>query len=230
MRHGRTHVKKRSIEGETMNKEQLLAAGLTEEQVTAVLKVHKDVLDNQFVPKHRFDEVNGELKTAKEQVKDRDTQIADLKKFEGNAEALATKIADLEKANEDKDTIYKQELALEKKKNAIKLALLEDEKGKPFDVDMVMGLFDLDKVSYDLEGGKITSGYEEQSKAIREEKTFLFSSPEKDPTTPKNKGWTPKGTPPPDGDKGGGGTDPAISYGKNLAQTKLGMLGVTKDS
>ena len=211
-----------------MTKEQLLAAGFTEEQATNILKLHKEAIDGQYVAKHRFDEVNGELKTVKEQVTERDKQIADLKKFEGDTKALQEKITTLETDNATKDKEYQSKLNQERKMNAVKLALLEDESGKPHDADMVMGLFNLEQVIIDEATGKISSGYKEQNDSIRKEKTFLFSAKEADPNKDKdpNKGWKPAGTSPADGDKSGAGADPSISYGKSLAQIKLGMMGI----
>ena len=211
-----------------MTKEQLLAAGFTEEQATNILKLHKEAIDGNYVAKHRFDEVNTELKTTKEQVIERDKQITELKKFEGDSKALQEKITALENENAAKDKEYKANLALERKKNAIKLALLKDENGKPYDVDMVMGLFNLEQVVIDEATGKISSGFKEQNEAIRKEKAFLFS-PKEDTNKgddSKPAGWKPAGTPPADGDKGGGGADPSISFGKSLAQIKLGMMGI----
>lgn len=205
-----------------MKKEQLLAAGLTEEQAASILKLYKDTIDGQFIPKHRFDEVYNELKTAKEQLADRDKQITDLKKFEGDSKALSDKIKELEDLNKQKDTEYKSNLALERKKNALRLALLEDEKGKPHDADMVMSLFNLDNVVMDEATGKITSGYKEQSETIRKEKTFLF---EEKPDPTKNPGWKPKGNDPKDGE-GGAGPNTSEAYGKSLAAIKLGMMGI----
>ena len=212
-----------------MTREQLLALGFTEEQVTNILKVHKETIDGSYVPKHRFDEVNGELTQSKDQVKERDTQIKELKKFEGDSKALQDKITELETANSDKDKEYQSNLALERKKNAIRLSLLEDENGKPHDAEMVMGLFNLEQVLIDEATGKITSGYKEQNDALRKEKAFLFG--EKQPAgggddKNKNPGWKPQGQTPPDGNGGQGGTDPSISYGKSLAQIKLGMMGI----
>ncbi len=211
-----------------MTKEQLLAAGFTEEQATNILKLHKEAIDGNYVPKHRFDEVNAELKTTKEQVIERDKQITELKKFEGDSKALQEKITALENENAAKDKEYKANLALERKKNAIRLALLEDENGKPHDVDMVMGLFNLEQVIIDEATGKIISGFKEQNDAIRKEKAFLFSSKEDTDKGGDGKpvGWKPTGTPPADGDKGSKGGDPSVSYGKSLAQIKLGMMGI----
>lgn len=207
-----------------MKKEQLTAAGLTEEQAANVLKLYKDTIDGQFVPKHRFDEVNTELKNTKEQLTERDKQIKDLQKFEGTNKELSDKIKELEDANKQKDTEYKSNLALERKKNALRLTLLEDEKGKPHDADMVMSLFNLDNVVMDEATGKITSGYKEQSETIRKDKAFLFEA-KPDPKNPGNAGWKPKGNDPKDGEDGAG-PDTSEAYGKNLAAIKLGMMGI----
>lgn len=205
-----------------MNKEQLLAAGFSEAQVATILEHYKKALDGQFVPKHRFDEVNTQLKAVKEQLADRDTQIEGLKKFEGDSQQLTAKIKELEEANKQKDTEYNAKLALERKRNLVRAALLEDPEGKPHDADMVMGLFNLEKVVVDEAVGKITSGYTEQSQSIRKEKAFLF---EGKPSPQSPQGWKPKGAEPKDGD---GGTAPNTSeaYGKSLAAVKLGMMGV----
>ena len=107
-----------------MTKDQLLALGLTEEQATNILKVHREAIDGQYVAKHRFDEVNGELKTSKEQLAERDKQITELKKFEGDNKSLQEKIESLETENKQKDEQHEATFALERKKNAIKLALI----------------------------------------------------------------------------------------------------------
>lgn len=206
-------------------KEQLIASGLSEEQATAVLKLHKEALDGNYVAKHRFDEVNGELKTTKEQLTERDTQITGLKKFEGTAKELQDKINLLEADNAKKVDEYKKGLALERKRNVVKLALLEDENGKPHDVDMVMGLFDLDQINIDEATGKISSGFKEQSDKNRKDKPFLFSA-KQEPGKPGTPGWKPAGATPPDGSEGGGKPDEAMTYGKSLAQIKLGMMGI----
>jgi DNA repair exonuclease SbcCD ATPase subunit len=205
-----------------MNKEQLLAAGFSEAQAATILDIYKKALDGQYVPKHRFDEVNTELKTVKEQLTERDTQITSLKKFEGDSKALSDKIKELEEANKQKDTEYKNNLALERKKNAVRLALLEDANGKPHDADMVMGLFDLDKIVMDETTGKIKDGFKDQNDSIRKEKAFLFEV-KADPN--KSNGWKPKGTEPKDGDDSKG-PDTSEAYGKSLAAIKLGMMGI----
>ena len=205
-----------------MKKEQLLSMGVPDDKVDGILKIYKEAIDGNYIAKHRFDEINGELKAAKEQISERDAQIGELKKFEGDNKDLKAKIDELEKDNKNKDKDYQDKVKLERKKNAVRLALLSDEAGKPHDIDMVMGLIDMDKIDVD-ESGKITSGLKEQSESLRKDKAFLFDAKIDDKKKP---GWKPTGTPPGDGNKGGGAVDPSISYGKSLAQIKLGMMGV----
>lgn len=214
-----------------LTKEALLAAGYTEAQATEILAAHTKAIENSYVPIHRFNEVNTELKNTKTSLTERDTQITALKKFEGTAAELKTKVDELETANKEKDTQHKQELATERKRNAIRLSLLEDADGKPHDVDMVMGLFNLEQVTIDETTGKISSGFKEQRDSLHKDKTFLFETkadPNKNPggDPNKNPGWKPVGKTPPDGSDGaGGGGDESVNYGKSLAQVKLGMLG-----
>ena len=209
-----------------MDKEKLIAVGLNEEQITNVLKLHKEEINSNYIPIHRFNEVNTELKTARASLADRDKQIEGLKKFEGTTAELQAKVKELEDANKAADAKYKQELAAERKRNAVKLSLLDDAEGKPHDVEMVMSLFNLDAIEVD-ESGKITKGFKEQCEAIRKDKAFLFVS-KTEPGKPA--GWKPAGTPPADGDKGGQSTDPSVSFGKSLAQIKLSMMGIQPTS
>ena len=215
-----------------MTKEQLIAAGLTEDQAVAALKLHTDAINGNYIPKHRFDEVNAKLKPLEDQVAERDAQISELKKFEGDSSQLTAKIKELQEANEVKAKEYESSFAIERKRNAVKLALLEHE-AKPHDASMVMGLFNLDQIVVD-ENGNITGGFKEQQEAIQKEKAFLFSSVANTGATntpPANQtGWKAKGSTPPEGSQGTEVTDASVSYGKSLAQIKLGMMGVKTDT
>ena len=71
-----------------MTKEKLLEWGLTEEQATKVM----EGLNGSFVTKARFNEVNTELTTAKNTIKERDTQLETLKKASGDTKALQDQI------------------------------------------------------------------------------------------------------------------------------------------
>lgn len=102
-----------------MTKESLMEMGLTEEQAKKVM----EGLDGSFVPKSRFNEVNAELKTAKDTIKERDTQLETLKKDAGDNEALKQQITDLQTANADQKKAHDAELKALKISTAVDMAL-----------------------------------------------------------------------------------------------------------
>ena len=199
-----------------MDKKKLLEMGLTEEQATKVLNSLKE----GYVDKATFDQKKTEADNLSTQLKDRDKQIESLKKFEGDNEALKTKIQEMEETNKTKASEFDNTLLLEKKKNAVRLALLEDEGGKPYDVAMVAGMFNLDTVNLN-EDGTIANGFKEQNENIRKEKAFLFTSPQS-----TNPGTKRVGEKPADGDKNPPPTDTPEAFGSRLAQNKLAMMGI----
>lgn len=102
-----------------MTKEKLLEWGLTEEQAAKVM----EGLNGSFVTKARFNEVNTELTTAKNTIKERDTQLETLKKASGDTKALQDQITQLQADNKKKDTDHAAELKNLKISNAVELAL-----------------------------------------------------------------------------------------------------------
>jgi hypothetical protein len=89
-----------------MNKEKLKEFGLTDEQADKVM----GALDNAFVPKSRFDEVNTEKNQAKASLKERDEQLETLRTESGVAEKLKVQIAELQAANSAKEREHEAEL------------------------------------------------------------------------------------------------------------------------
>ena len=200
-----------------MDKKKLLEMGLTEEQATSVLKSLKE----NYVEKAKFDEKALEITNLNEQVKQRDEQINSLKKFEGDNEELKTKLKEMETTNKTKADEYTKTLQLERKKSAVRFALLDDEAGKPFDVGMVAGMFNLDNINLN-EDGSIANGFKEQNETLRKDKAFLFNTNQgKD-----GKGTKRVGDTPPDGQNKPPVTDTPESYGARLAQQKLSMMGI----
>lgn len=202
-----------------MNKEKLLEMGFTEEQAKNVLKLHKETLDGNYIPKDRFNEVEEQVKTLKATSAEKDKQIKELGKFKGTAEELEAKAAELEKANKQLETGHKAALAKLKKENAIKQHVLEE----AHDPDMVMSLIDIDKVDIG-EDGKIRSGFKEQFETVKKDKPFLFKDPNAKPE-PKPQ-FTPKGGKPgegnPEGNPDGKGKDEAVNLAKSLAGGQTG--------
>lgn len=172
-----THVKKRNLKGwENVNKEQLIALGLTEEQATKVVEGF-----GSMIPKSRFDEVNDSKKQLETDLASRDKQLEELKKVD--AAGLQTKIADLQKENAEAKTKYENDLKESQLSSAIKLALA----GKVHDTDIAITQIDKATIELDTEG-KITKGLDEQLKILQESKPFLFVPEKKKQTF---KGWDP---------------------------------------
>lgn len=195
-----------------MTLEALVAAGISQEQAKEILDAHKAEISGKYVPKARFDEVSNSLK-------DRDTQIAGLKKFEGTAQELQAKVTELETANKAKDAEMAKALAAERKKSAMTGKL----SGKVHDVDMVLSQIDQDKVSIGDDGALV--GFDDQVKALQEKKGFLFIA-ETDPTAGQQTqpGFQVKGKTPPESAGTGTGTpqlSEAEQLGKQMAERKL---------
>lgn len=140
-----------------------------------------------------YDALKQERDTLAAQVTERDGQLEGLKKSVGDNEALMRQIADLQAENLAARQQYESDMKELKLSTAIKLALGDTAQ----DAELVAGLFDKSKLILS-EDGKVT-GLEEQLKALKKEKAFLFK--EEKPQQPQIKGGKPadgKGTPPVD--------------------------------
>jgi len=154
-----------------MNKEALIALGLTDEQTTKVLEGYKG-----FVPQSRLNEVITERDNFKTQVTERDTQLEKIKKEAGDNETLKKQIEDFKADN----TKTKQDY--EAKINQIKLdSLLENalKEAGAKNVKAVKALLDSEKIK--LEGDGI-AGVKEQLEALKKEESskFLFNEQKED--------------------------------------------------
>lgn len=202
-----------------MDKKTLLEMGLTEENATKILQTLKE----QYVAKATVDEKDVEITNLKKQVEERDDQIKSLENFKGDNEQLKAKLDEMKTTNDAKTEEYNKTLLMERKKSAIRFALLEDECGKPHDVSMVAGMFNLDNINLN-EDGSIANGFKEQNETLRKEKAFLFNT-----VKPGTKKF---GSTPADGKETNPPVDTPESFGARLAQTKLQQLGIkveTKD-
>lgn len=147
------------------------------------------VSDGNWFPKEKFDEANTAKKKAEESLKERDKQLEELKKSSGDNEELRKQIESLQTENKAAKEQYEAEKQELKLSTALKLAL----GNSVHDVDMVAGL--LDKSIIELgEDGSIKKGYEDQVKALRDNKPFLFVQ---EPTAPTFRGMTPTDGAPP---------------------------------
>ena len=140
-------------------KDKLIKLGLTDELAQKVVDNFGDVIDGIYVTKERFNEVNNELKSAKDTIKERDTQLEKLQNDNDSNEDLKKQIADLKKANADAAKEAENKLNAERKSNAVKLEL----SGKVHNVSVAMSLLKMDDIVM-TEDGKVKSGLNEQLK------------------------------------------------------------------
>jgi hypothetical protein len=184
-------------------KELLKGMNLTDEQIKQITEGVEGHYKG-YVPKHRFDEVNDAKKSLESALKERDEQLSALKKAAEGNEALQNQIKELQEANKQAKEKYETEMKELRTNAALKLAL----SGKVYDPDLVVGLLDKTKIELD-EAGNVKAGFDDQIKALRESKAFLF--------VPEDKGGIQfRGLKPADG-SGGGGEGKEINLGKQLA-------------
>lgn len=163
-----------------MNKEELIALGLTEEQATKVLEINKDM-----IPYTRFKEVNDEKNELKNQLSNRDTQLKELAKITKDNEELNSKIKELQESNKNAQTEYEHKLSSLRLDNGIELALTQ---GGALNNKAVKALLNMDSIKFDND--KLV-GLDEQLKALRESDAYLFKGEEKK-ETPTPSGFSPK--------------------------------------
>lgn len=171
-------------------KDKLIKLGLTDELAQKVVDNLGTVLDGEYVTKTRFNEVNGELKTANDTIKERDGQIDKLSKSTGDVDSMKKEIEDLKTANKESAKKAAEDLAAERKSNAIKLELT----GKVHNTDLTMNLLKLDEIIMD-DSGKVKSGLKEQLDGLKKSDNYLFIPENKGDSKNPNlviKGATPK--------------------------------------
>lgn len=157
--------------------------GVSSEVVHEVVAAAEEKMKG-FIPKHRFDEVNEAKKQLEEQLAERDKQLAELKKAAGDNEELKKQIEQLQQENKTKEQEYQARIRDMAVTTAIKLAVA----GDAHDPDLVATLIDKSKIEVDEEGN-IKDGLDDQLKALREAKSFLFV--QKPDPQPKFKGVQP---------------------------------------
>lgn len=150
-----------------MKKEEFLSLGISEELADKAAKESAKELEG-YVPKHQFEEVEAENKTLKETAKENEKSLENLKSAAGNQEEMTAQIQKMQEEAKEAEQKHKEELEEIRMMNAIKLAIA----GKTQDEELVAGLIDRKKLFLG-DDGKV-SGLEEQLKALKENKSFLF--------------------------------------------------------
>ncbi len=150
-----------------MKKEEFTALGISEDLAAKAEEASLKELED-YAPKEKLEAAEAEKKQLQSAVSARDKQLEELKNASGDNEALQKQIKELQAANKAETEKHQGELKELRLTNAIKLAVA----GKVHDEDMAAALFDRTKLVL-TEEGKV-AGLDEQLKAIRESKSFLF--------------------------------------------------------
>ena len=136
--------------------------------------------DNPMVPKRRLDEVITERNRYKEQVAERDSQLADLKTWAKDNEVLKAQIAELQAKNKQAAEDYEKQLKEQRFAFAIERAVA---KADARNIKAVVALLDASKISLD---GENLLGFDEQIAALKKSDPYLFGV--------ELKGRVPEGT------------------------------------
>jgi len=122
--------------------------------------------EGDFIPKGRFDENNTSLK---QQIKDRDNQLAELKKAAAGNDELSAKLKELEEANQKQTKEYEEKL-FEQEFNFNFEKLLNS--ANPKDTKVLAALINKDKLVY-KDG--VFSGFDTQIAEIKKTHDYVFN-------------------------------------------------------
>lgn len=186
-----------------MNREELKALGLTDEQIDKVMTSHGKVVN---ATKEKADKVEGlesQVEDYKTQLTDRDTQLQELgEKAKGNEE-LTSQINELTQKNDSTKTEYEEKLTQmafdHKLDNTLSGSKAKNNKA-------LRALLDMDTIKLD---GDTLKGLDDQLKNLKESDPYLFEA-EENPNTPR---IVPPGNP-----DGGGSTPDDDPFTAKLAK------------
>lgn len=156
-----------------MNKEALIALGLTEEQADKVVAGF-----GQMVPKARLDDKIQEVNDLKTQIKDRDTQLADLSTKAAGNEELQTQIQTLQTQNQTTVAEYEEKLKRKDFDFTLSEALRNAKAKNP---KAVKALLNVENIKLD---GQTLLGLDDQLNALKESDAYLFESEKLKGNTP----------------------------------------------
>lgn len=148
-------------------KEQLVGMGLTEEMAQ---KVIDEVIDGNYIPKSRFNEVNEENKTLKQSITDRDKQLEDLKKSSGDNAELKKQIEGLQQQNADQKKAHDAEMEQLRLETAIETALIT---AGAKNAKAVRSLLNASNLKLAADGS--VEGLKEQLETVQKSDPYMFN-------------------------------------------------------
>jgi len=128
-----------------------------------------DIAEEKFIPKAKFDEERKTVKDLTDQIKARDTQLAELKKTAIGNEELTAKIKELEEANQKVREEHAKQLLERERDYAIETALM---KSGAKNTKAVRAILDATKIEY--KDGKL-NGLDDQIETLKKSDAYLFN-------------------------------------------------------
>ena len=153
-----------------MNREQLKALGLTDEQVDSVMKEYGKSINDIKEKADKTEALESQIEDYKQQIEERDTQLEELKKVD--AKGLQEKIDELQQQNETTKTEYEEKLQQQAFEHKLESTLTGS---KVKNVKAVKALLDLESIK--LDGDKLL-GLDDQLTNLKENESYLFEQEE----------------------------------------------------
>jgi chromosome segregation ATPase len=159
-----------------MKKEDLIALGIEEETAKSIMALHGKTVTQLNA---QVATAESERDSVKQELEANQEELTALKESAQGNDDLTQKLADLQTKFDEAKTNSEKQLAEQQKDFAIKLALKE---AQALDEDIVLGQLDKDTIK--VVDGKL-QGFDEQLKALQENKAFLFQAEEETTATPQ---------------------------------------------
>ena len=157
-----------------MKRQELEELGLTKEQIDKVIKINGlDIENAKKVTSSDYDGIKAEYESLKEQVKERDKQIENLKSSAGDNEELKKQIESLQEQNKASEKEHIKAITNLKIDQAVEKALIN---AKARNTKAARALLDLKDAKLDENGSVV--GLKEKIDALlkAEDSKFLFES------------------------------------------------------
>lgn len=162
-----------------MNREELKALGLTDDQIDKVMASHGKAVNSFKEKAEKVDGLESQLSDYKTQLADRDKQLDDLSKQVKDNEDLTTEINRLKEENKTATADLQKKLDTQAFDFALDKALTG---AKVKNAKAIRGLLDMDTIKLD---GETLKGFDDQIAKLKESDSYLFDVEQQQEEPPK---------------------------------------------
>ncbi len=156
-----------------MTKEELMAMGISEAQSEKIVQMYNEVINERFIPRSRFNEVNEENRSLKAAISHRDKQLEELKSSDADVDALKQQITELQEQNKQARKQHEADMEKLKMEGIIESTLAA---AGAKNIKAVRAL--LDESRFKLKGDDTVIGLKEGIAAVKKSDPYLFETNE----------------------------------------------------